>query len=242
MKPASVILPVALAVGLGSVFVLPQTGSVAQSAIDMSLPYVLGDWKLNKITPSKAEIEILSKDTQFSKAICLRSSPDEFFFDREVSKDRIDLCIVLSGYDLNNSIHRPERCMPAQGHTIISSGTCPLKLRGGRIITIRRLKSTQTLINQETLKRDRQLDSLTYYFFVGHDRVEYDHVKRTLVDMKDRLVRGMDQRWAYVAVSMWYGKLPWLEKEVTEAEADAKLREFVTDFAEKQIDWSKIQR
>jgi hypothetical protein len=41
---------------------------------------------------------------------------------------------------------------------------------------------------------------------------------------------------------MWYGKLPWLDKEMTEAEADAKLREFVSDFAEKQIDWSKIQR
>ena len=242
MKPAFLILPVALTLGLGSVYVLPQTGSVAQSAINMSLPYVLGDWKLNKITPSKAEIEILSKDTQFSKAVCLRSTTDGFFLDREADKDRIDLSIVLSGYDLNNSIHRPERCMPAQGHTIISSGEMPLTLHSGRVIPIRRLKSTQTIVNQDNLKRAWQFDSITYYFFVGHDRVECDHVKRTLVDMKDRLVRGMDQRWAYVSASMWYGKLPWLDKELPEAEADAKLREFVTGFAEKQIDWEQIQR
>lgn len=242
MKLASLILPVGLALGLGSVFVLPQTGNVAPSAINMSLPNALGEWQLNQITPSKAEIDILSKDTQFSKAVCFRSNPNQFFSDRESDKDRIDLSIVLSGYDLNNSIHRPERCMPAQGHTIISSSEIPLKLHSGRIIPTRRLTSSQSIPNQDNLKNAWQFDSITYYFFVGNDRVECDHVKRTLVDMKDRLMRGMDQRWAYVSASMWYGKLPWLDEDVTEAEADAKLREFIVGLSEKQIDWKQIQR
>jgi hypothetical protein len=242
MKLASLILPVVLALGLSSVYVLPQTGSVAQSAIQMDLPNVLGDWKLKKITPSQAEIDILSKDTQFSKAICYRPSSDEVLTNGESATDRIDVSIVLSGYDLNNSIHRPERCMPSQGHIILSSTTVPLQLSSGRNVTVRRLKSTQTVINRDNRQHDWQLDSITYYYFVGHDRVECDHVKRTLIDMKDRLVRGMDQRWAYVSFSMWYGKLPWLAKDVPESEADAKLREFATEFAESQIDWDKIRR
>ena len=40
------------------------------------------------------------------------------------------------------------------------------------------------------------------------------------MDMKDRLLYGRDQRWAYVSTSMWYGKIPWLPQEITEAEAE----------------------
>ena len=59
--------------------------------------------------------------------------------------------------------------------------------------------------------------------------------------MKDRLVLGMDQRWAYVSASMWYGKVPWIENEVSIEEADAKLREFLSQFGEEQIDWDMIR-
>jgi hypothetical protein len=41
---------------------------------------------------------------------------------------------------------------------------------------------------------------------------------------------------------MWYGKVPWIEKEITEAEADAKLQKFLADFAERQIDWNQVTR
>jgi len=55
------------------------------------------------------------------------------------------------------------------------------------------------------------------------------------------LVRGMDQRWAYASVSMWFGKMDWMDGiEVTEKEADEKLVKFLTNFAEEQIDWNQI--
>ncbi len=85
-----------------------------------------------------------------------------------------------------------------------------------------------------------ELNCITYYFFVGHDQVTNDHLKRTFIDMKDRLIRGMDQRWAYASFSMWYGKVPSIQTEVTEEEADRKLREFVAGFAEKQVKWDQI--
>jgi hypothetical protein len=153
----------------------------------------------------------------------------------------VDLSVVLSGHDLNNSIHRPERCMPAQGHHITSSGNLNLQLPDGRSLKVKRLESEQTIQITPDGAQSVTFNCVTYYFFVGHDQITNDHVERTLLDMKDRLIRGMDQRWAYVSASTWYGKLPWIESEVTEEDAERKLQEFVADFAEKQIDWRQIE-
>jgi hypothetical protein len=47
----------------------------------------------------------------------------------------------------------------------------------------------------------------------------------------------MDQRWAYVSTSMWFGDLVGLK----EADADAKLTDFVTRFSEEQINWDQVK-
>jgi hypothetical protein len=158
--------------------------------------------------------------------------------------DRVDLAIVLSGSDINNSIHRPERCMPSQGHNITTTSDRILKLPNGRQFPVKRLVSIQSVRDASHKEREEYVkyDCLTYYFFVGHDQVTNDHLERTFIDMKDRLLRGMDQRWAYTSVSMWYGKVPWIDKTVTMEEADTKLEKFLVDFAERQIDWKQITR
>lgn len=233
-------LPALLAFGLGAIYLLPSAGQVANSAINMELPQEEGEWMFRKNLPSKEELEALAKDTQFSKATCYRARPGEFTKDGYRNADIIDLSVVLSGYDLNNSIHRPERCMPAQGHTIISGSDVPITLSNGRELTIRRLLSTRKIPGSEEGQVE-DLKCVTYYFFVGHDRLAHDHLQRTFLDMKDRLVRGMDQRWAYVSLSMCFGKMPWYkEVEISEQEADRKLAEFVAAFAEQQIDWKQI--
>lgn len=234
------ILPVCLAAGLGSIYFLPQAGTVADTAINMNLPKMEGGWRFNNTPPSPEELSVLAKDTQFSKAICISPRVGEYAPDGKFIPDRLDLSIVLSGYDLNNSIHRPERCMVAQGHENLSGSDIPILLSNGRTLTVRRLISTQKLNTSEDRKSSQQLNCATYYFFVGHDRLAHDHLQRTLLDMKDRLVRGIDQRWAYASVSMWYGKVPWIEQEVTEAEADQKVTQFLKDFAEKQINWEQV--
>ena len=86
------------------------------------------------------------------------------------------------------------------------------------------------------------MQCVTYYFFVGHNRIEHDHLHRTFSDMKDRLLLGMDQRWAYASVSMWFGRMPWNEAvEISEKEADEKISKFLAEFAERQIDWKQIR-
>jgi hypothetical protein len=235
------LLPVTLGLSMGVVYLLPEAGKTAPSAVKMEFPESLDDWTYRMIPPSNDELGTLEKDTGFSKAICLRPRPGEYSAEGYHVPDRVDISVVLSGYDLNNSIHRPERCMPAQGHNITSSQDATLKLANGRVLTAKRLHSVQTLKGADKHGEAADFRCLTYYFFVGHDRITQDHMGRTFIDIKDRLVRGMDQRWAYVSASMWYGNLPWIEREVSEAEADEKLRGFISKFAENQIHWEQLK-
>lgn len=233
---------------MSAIYFLPKVGAVAESAVGMELPVELPslsrNWNFEMLPPSPEELKTLSPDTQFSKAICLSPRPGEFNFEGYRIPDRVDLSVVLSGADINNSIHRPERCMPAQGHNIISSASQVLKLTNGRELPTKRLVSVQARNAARPGERESyvKFNCLTYYFFVGHSHVSNDHLERTLIDMKDRLVKGMDQRWAYVSASMWYGKVPWIENEITEEEADEKLQQFIAEFAEKQINWDQVGR
>ncbi len=245
MKSRALILPMFLAGSLSAIYFLPKVGAVAQSAVRMDLPRSSGTWSFQNQVASQDEILTLSPDTQFSKAMCFSVRPGELFQDGSPVPDRVDLSIVLSGADINNSIHRPERCMPAQGHNITGSSDQVLKLSNGREFPAKRLVSVQSIRSPANKEREEyvKLNCLTYYFFVGHERVTNDHLGRTFIDMKDRLVHGIDQRWAYISVSMWYGKVFWIkDKLVTEVEADAKIKKFLTDFSEKQIDWSQIKK
>lgn len=235
------LLPLILGSGLGAVYILPKAGKTAASAVSMQLPGSANGWEFEKVLASEAEIGTLSKDTEFAKAICLRARPGEVDERGYLIPDRIDISVVLSGHDLNNSIHRPERCMPAQGHSIQDSTNVRLKVPAGHEFETKRLRSIQSIKDPKTGNVVADLNCVTYYFFVGHELITNDHLQRTFIDMKDRLVHGRDQRWAYVSASMWFGKIPWIkDKEISEEEADEKLRAFVTGFAEKQIDWDQV--
>ncbi len=245
MKNKPWLLPLILGGTLSIIYILPQVGAVAQSAVNMELPSRTRGWQFQQQPASQEELGVLSKDTRFSKATCYALRPGEYNAEGNPVPDILNLSIVLSGADINNSIHRPERCMPAQGHNITSSSNAMLKLSNGRQFAAKRLVSVQAQAGKDSAGREiyTKHNCLTYYFFVGHDRVTNDHLGRTFIDMKDRLVRGMDQRWAYVSVSMWYGNVPWISgKEVGEREADAKLQTFLSEFSESQIQWQQIIR
>lgn len=233
-------LPVIAAALHGTYYALPKAGAPAESAVRMQLPATLGDWKLNVIPASEKEIKTLAGDTEFAKAVCIAPRPGEYTPDGRPIADRIDLSIVLSGHDLTNSIHRPERCMPAQGHDITASSTVNLKLADGHQFKARKLLSRQSIPLDKEQKQILQLKAVTYYFFVGSKQITHDHTLRTLFDMRDRLVHGVDQRWAYVSVTTWYGKMPGLEQEISEQDAETKIRQFLAKLAETSVDWQMI--
>jgi hypothetical protein len=242
MKWNNWLLPGFLACGLGAVYVLPKAGDTAQSAVKLQLPTSMGGWMFQNSQASEEEIKILGPDTEFAKALCRSARSGEETPEGYLVADYIDLSIVLSGNDLNSSIHRPERCMPAQGHVITSSKDVLLKVSNGHEFQAKRLQSLRSVPGKEKGSVAAQIKCVTYYFFVGHDRITNDHLQRTLIDMKDRLVHGLDQRWSYVSATMMYGQLPWIEKEVTEAEADEKLKVFLTRFSDSQIIWTQLKQ
>jgi len=181
----------------------------------------------------------VAKDTVFSKAACLREKPGErSFFQTDIPVQRADISIVLSGHDLANSIHRPERCMPAQGHEIRSSEKQKVEVAGHGVFPARRLLSTKEKIEggKKTI-----YNFVTYYFFVGHDRITEDHTRRTLFDISDRLFKGQAQRWAYVSVSMEYRADKSGDSSLSDvAGADLALRQMMSDLAAGNIDWKQI--
>jgi hypothetical protein len=240
MSPNPWLIPVVTGLALAIVYVLPKASEMADSAALMELPEASGDWWLEPQPASMEEIGTLGAETAFAKATCLRPRPGEFTGIGRRVYDLIDLSIVLSGSDLNTSIHRPERCMPAQGHLITASADVVLRTHAGHEFKAKRLRSVKTLPGAERGVPGRRVECVTYYFFVGHDRITNDHLERTLVDMKDRLLRGMDQRWAYVSATAMFGELPWTGKPVSEEEADAGIREFLSELADEQIDWSRV--
>jgi hypothetical protein len=236
------LLPLCTALLLVLIYLLPHTKSMVPSAVSMKLPETLAGWILRPLPASTEEISTLAPDTEFSKATCYKARPGEYDLATGYAiPDRIDISIVLSGHDLNNSIHRPERCMPSQGHIINSTTDVVVELKNGHKLTVRRLLSVQSIPINEERTEFKSFDCVTYYFFVGSKQITQDHLNRTLSDMKDRLLLGLDQRWAYVSMSTWYGDLPWVQKKIPLEEADSKLKAFLQEFGEVQIDWSKIK-
>ncbi len=115
--------------------------------------------------------------------------------------DHVLVSIVLSGHDLDNSIHRPERCLPAQGWTILDTKTLslPVAAAPGGELPVTRLHCMQ----QESAGNGRVVDvyNLNYYWFIGYSDITASHFEREYIDMKDRLLHGYNQRWAYVTVA-----------------------------------------
>jgi EpsI family protein len=182
------ILQVVLALGLSSVFLVPKKAGIGPAGIALTLPADVGMWTGSDAAVSAAELQGLAPDTGFAR----RLYTDPF-------GDQIFVSIVLSGTDMANSIHRPERCLPAQGWTVEHSSVVQIPMLGAPL-AVTKLSN----IREARLKNDptpitvRQLD---YYWFIGSRDVTPSTWERTYIDVKDRMLHGENQRWAYVTVS-----------------------------------------
>ena len=176
-----------LAIGLSSIYLLPRGYQIRESAIVMILPDVLSEWFGEPMKPSEQVINALADDTNFAQSQYKRRTPG--------TTDKIDLIntlIVLSGDDMNNSIHRPERCLAAQGFEIISSNEAPINIQRNSHLPSRRLISRH--IETGAIR-------VSYYWFIGAKVITSGHYSRTFTDMWDRLTTGTNQRWAFVNIS-----------------------------------------
>ncbi len=223
--------PALLALLLSSVFILPRQEQLMESSISPDLPvsFDLPGWQGTKIQESEVERTSLAADTRFSKA--QYTQPRRVFWEKETPA--VEVSIVYSGSDMNSSIHRPERCLPSQGHVNLQTSTSELRLADGRTITLTRLTSRVPLPNRDD---GLTLNFVSYYVFIGHGTMHHTHIGRTLQDMYDRVTRGYVQRWAYFQANSYWAP----ELNLTEEEADKRIRTLISELLPKQINWSEM--
>ena len=273
-----------LAAGFCSIFVLPKSYATRLSALpgnlvspdsSFELPNLIGYWSGGRERkPTDKELKILAEDTVFHKKSYLRANSS--VTPRSVKSDATDMerlaavtpyeevevSIVTSNSDMGNSIHRPERCLTAQGFNVEREKKFIVKVRG-KDLPVKKLSTVQH-IKDEASGNVQHLRNVTYYWFVGHETLTNDHYARTWQDMKDRLLRGFDQQWAYATVGMMLAPHAAINEELAKdpdtrgqavltraidddaldaeglTEADRIVQEFISDLSKEIIDRKMI--
>lgn len=207
----------ALLAGFSTVFLLPAISQTSPAGIAMTLPHEVGVWTGEKIAVTQRERDTLSKDTEFARRVYT-----------DLEHDQILVSIVLSGEDMASSIHRPERCLPAQGWNVESSTRRTIRLQNGKSLELTRLQNAQLVTGPD--QRRLTLQSFDYYWFVGYNDMTASHLVRTGIDLRDRLLHGFNQRWAYVTVAaiVTEGVQP---PQRTEQQTAEMLEGFILDLA-----------
>jgi len=206
-----------LLAGFGSVFLLPHSSKTSPAGIAMMLPNVIGTWFGEDAAVTQKERDTLAKDTQFARKIYTGPEGDQIF-----------VSIVMSGDDMTNSIHRPERCLPAQGWQVRASSMRTIPLSNGKSLDVTRLQNAQTLESSD--KRRIDVTNLNYYWFIGYNDMTASHLTRTGFDIRDRILFGHAQRWAYVTVAANVTQGIW-RPERTEQQTTAMLEKFMQELA-----------
>lgn len=208
-KRLTILLAVIVA-GMGSIFLLPHQLGFQPAGVDPALPKMVGGWYGRDLEVTKKEKDVLGEDngTAFARKAYHNGVGYE-----------IVASVVLSGEDMSRSIHRPERCMPAQGYTIIDKSTVPVALADRGTFKVTRLQNVRNMPLEDG--SSVSVYNYTYYWFIGHTDTTSSHLVRTWLDMRDRLVHGYNQRWAYVTVA---AQLP------RGAEEDPKTQKVIDDW------------
>src|ERR1051326_4586365 len=147
-----IILESILALGMSMVFVLPKKIEIQPAALTKSLPSFIGEWYGADQPVSQGEKDALGPDTQFVRKLYTNGKGDQIF-----------VSLVFSGPDMATSIHRPERCLPAQGWTVVNTNVTAIPLARGSL-NATRLRNLQ-VFHQENAAA-LTVYSLDYYWFV----------------------------------------------------------------------------
>lgn len=198
---------------------LPRDINLQPCSISGNLPleYDLPFWHGTRTQESKAERGILAPDTRFFKANYRRLSLDDW----NKKMPDINVSVVISGNDMNNSIHRPELCLPAQGFLNLHGTPDEIKLSDGRIFKVTKLSSFMLRPDAHP----KRLHFIHYYFFIGHHRATHSHASRNFFDIQDRLFKGYGQRWSYFQAGCYWSE----ELGISEQDTVNHLKKLIGD-------------
>lgn len=187
MTTKRLLVLLAVLLGMSAVFFLPKY-FFQPLGIELNLPETVDRWTGTDVKIGDNEIAILGKETEFARKSYTNGQGDELF-----------VTIVLAGHDMNTSIHRPERCLLAQGWSLTSAPTVRVPVEGRGKLDVKALKVVKVLQLEDG--KQIPISNLNYYWFVGRTDTTASHFQRWLIDKGDRLFRGYNQRWAYITVA-----------------------------------------
>jgi len=202
----------AVLLGMSAVFFLPKY-FFQPLGIVLDLPETVGEWTGRDMKIGDNEVAILGPGTEFARKAYTNGRGDE-----------LAVTIVLAGHDMNTSIHRPERCLVAQGWSLTSAPTVQIAVPGRGKLDAKQLKVVKVV----QLEGGQQIpiSNLNYYWFVGRTGTTASHFQRWLIDKGDRLFRGYNQRWAYFTVASTITQ-GLKQNGRSEAETGALIEEFM---------------
>ena len=209
MKKRVVILLAFVGAFCLGVIAFPDSPTMKPSRLAKELPDTVGNWSGRPEEPGEREKEILAGDTEFERMQ---------YFHAGGRKPAIQVSIVFSGKNLSQSIHRPEVCLKAQGWTFVRQSYITFRdlLPGGETLPVKEMICKRVLMRQNDagklepvlLENGQQafIWRSFYYTFIGHEKIVSGHYQRTREDIKDRIFKGHDQRWAYATFSSFITK------------------------------------
>ena len=183
-----IVLTAFVTLGFATVFLLPRN-SAMPVGIRPELPDFVGNWKGTDAEISEKERTGLGEQT--GTRIIRKTY-------RNLDGYEIMVSIVVSGRDMSTSIHRPERCLQAQGWMLQDGEKLAMSLPQHGTFPLMQLRSTRNLRDGDSVVT-RELQ--TFYWFVGEKEICAGHWSRWAIDNRDRLFRGVSQRWAFILVS-----------------------------------------
>ncbi|MFO7871851.1 MAG: exosortase-associated EpsI family protein [Kiritimatiellia bacterium] len=132
---------------------------------------------------------------------------------------RFSVSLVLSGSE-QKSIHRPQQCLPAQGHTIESQRTLSVPIPGREPLEVMVLNLRRT---RETIEGAEYTQTSAFaYWFAGPERETAYHLERLFWMSMDRIFRNITHRWAYITIAV--------PRHSGSEEHIEPLKDFISDF------------
>ena len=174
--------------GLSSVYLLPKQLGFMPVGIELNLPEGLGQWWGRDAAVTDHEREVLGPGTEFAR--------------KQYSNGRGDsilASVVLAGEDMMTGIHRPERCLNAQGWACTPAGSRFIDVPGHGVMRVTKLKNQRT--KQLPNGASVTIENVCYYWFAGSSKLTASHLDRVWIDTVDRISGGYVQRWAMMMVS-----------------------------------------
>ena len=192
-----------MALGFSMIWILPKQKEMVMSRLSQDLPELVAGWESRETQVSEREKKLLAPDTEFSRRSYSNPGLPRF--------GGIEVSVVFSGKDINNSLHRPEICLRAQGWNFVRERSLiiPGVLPGGEDLPVREIACIRPRVVRDGVEPPKNKDGepiydmrIQYYTFFGAEKIVSGHYDRTFADIEARLLHGYDQQWAYATFSV----------------------------------------